>query len=82
MPERIDAVEPCRPPAGLRAEFSTVSFSRVARTLWPDDHLALHLIHALEVRAISQGRPLTSTCLTRAEGARVRELLANLEAAG
>lgn len=57
-------------------------YAAIARRCWPDDHLGLHLIHALEVKAISTGRERRSTFLTKAEIATVERELAALEVAG
>ena len=52
-------------------------YAAIARRIWPRDHVALHLLHALEVRALHSGRR-DSALLTKAEKAAVARELARL----
>jgi len=57
-------------------------YAAIARRIWPDDHIALHQLHTLEVKAIDLGRERTSTFLKKAEVARIAAELAAAGVAG
>ncbi len=55
-------------------------YDAVARRVWPDVHLGLHLIHVIRVRSVHLGTPTYPKCMTAAEEAAVRRELARAEA--